>query len=714
MDKIYGMVAARLGLSLKAVTAVAGLLEGGATIPFISRYRKEATGGLDEVAIRDVETTLKAVRELEARKAFVTEAIEAAGAMTPQLRQRLEAADSMTEVEDLYAPYKPRKRTRATMAREKGLEPLAGLIMQGKVTDIETLTRSFVGKKGVGSAAEALAGASDIIAEMASESESLRNMARNTYRRAASIVCVPAKGRDAELAASPFAQYADFSQTVRRMPSHQYLALRRAENEGMIKVRYTIDEVDDRLDESLARSFTPRGASRVCREFIAGAVSDASKRLLRPSVENEVSASLKEEADRVAIDIFAGNLRQLLLASPLKGRRVLALDPGFRTGCKVVALDAQGNLLEDTVIYPVPPKADIAGAAATLRRLIERHRLDAIALGNGTASRETERFLRQEHLMSDNAIFIVSESGASVYSASDVARHEFPDKDVTVRGAVSIGRRLIDPLAELVKIDPKSIGVGQYQHDVDQGKLKNALDYTVMSCVNAVGVDVNTASERLLSYVSGIGPALAANIVAYRAANGDFSTRRELLKVPRLGAKAFEQAAGFLRVSGGTEPLDNTGIHPESYHIVREMARRLGVSPDKLPADNKLLDRIDVKALAAEGVGGEATMADIVAELRKPGRDPRTDNADTAFTPGVESFEQLAIGQVLPGIVNNITAFGAFVNLGIKENGLLHISQLSRRRVNAVSDVLHLGQQVEVKVIDIDTERHRISLSLLL
>ncbi len=714
MDKIYSMVATRLGLAPKAVEATAKLLEGGATVPFISRYRKEATGRLDEVSVRNIEITLKAVRELEARKVFVAEAIEAAGAMTPQLRQRLEEATSMTEVEDLYAPYKPRKRTRATIAREKGLEPLAKLIMQGKATNFEALSRSFVGKNGVSDTDEALAGASDIIAEMASESESLRNIARNTYHRSSSIICTPTKGRDAELAASPFAQYADFSQSVRRMPSHQYLALRRAESEGMIKVRYTLEGNEDRLDESLARSFTPRNANRVCRDFIADAVADASKRLLRPSVENEVSASLKEEADRVAIDIFAENLRQLLLASPLKGRRVLALDPGFRTGCKVVALDAQGNLLEDTVIYPVPPKADTVGAAATLRRLIDHYHLDAIALGNGTASRETERFIRQEHLMPDKAIFVVSESGASVYSASEIARHEFPDKDVTVRGAVSIGRRLIDPLAELVKIDPKSIGVGQYQHDVDQGKLKNALDYTVMSCVNAVGVDVNTASERLLSYVSGIGPALAANIVAYRAANGDFTTRRELLKVPRLGAKAFEQAAGFLRVSGGTEPLDNTGIHPESYHIVREMARRLGVRTDQLPADNKLLDSIDVKALAADGVGGEATMTDIVTELRKPGRDPRTDNADTAFTPGIESFEQLAVGQVLPGLVNNITAFGAFVNLGIKENGLLHISQLSHRRVNSVSDVLHIGQQVEVKVIDIDYERHRISLSLLI
>ena len=429
-------------------------------------------------------------------------------------------------------------------------------------------------------------------------------------------------------------------------------------------------------------------------------------------METEISGELKEEADRVAISIFSDNLRQLLLASPLKGLRILAIDPGFRTGCKVVALDAQGNLLHDSVIYPVPPRNELNEAMRILRDMISRYKLDAIALGNGTASRETEKFLKDRHIIDPSKIFIVSENGASVYSASDIARKEFPDKDVTVRGAVSIGRRLIDPLAELVKIDPKSIGVGQYQHDVDQAKLKDSLDFTVMSCVNLVGVDVNTASEKLLSYVSGIGPALAANIVNYRRENGDFRTRQELKKVPRLGEKAYELAAGFLRVPGGAEPLDNTAIHPESYHIVKEMAKRLGVKPSELPANNELLDRIDVKALAAEGVGGEETMKDIVTELRKPGRDPRSDDNSDAFTPGVESFEQLYVGQVLPGIVNNITAFGAFVDLGIHENGLLHISQISRKRISAVSDALKLGQQLEVKVIDIDPSRRRISLSL--
>lgn len=712
-DKIYEGVAKRLNLSATAVKAVAELLDGGATVPFISRYRKERTGSLDEVAVRDIESALKSVRELEARKDFVKAAIESAGAMTPQIAARLDSAESMTEVEDIYAPFKPKKRTRATIAREKGLEPLAKIIMSGRAADCGEAAARFAGKNGVESEEEALAGASDIIAEWASESTRLRNITRNAFRRSASLVCTPAKGKEEELAASAFAQYGNFSQTVRRISSHQYLALRRAEREGLIKAKYTLGDESDNLDEALGRAFVPSGASRSCRDVICEAVCDASKRLLRPSVENEVSASLKEEADRVAIDIFAGNLRQLLLGAPLKGHRILALDPGYRTGCKVVALDAQGNLLEDAVIYPAPPRSDVEGAARTLRRLIEKHRLDTISLGNGTASRETEKFLKDFKILDPSHIFVVSENGASVYSASDIARKEFPDKDVTVRGAVSIGRRLIDPLAELVKIDPKSIGVGQYQHDVDQGKLKDSLDYTVTSCVNAVGVDANTASECLLSYVSGIGPALAANIVAYRRENGDFKSRKELRKVPRLGDKAFELAAGFLRVPRGKEPLDNTGIHPESYHIVDIMARSIGVKTADLPANGALLDKVDVEALAREGVGGRETMRDIIAELRKPGRDPRLDDNNDAFVPAVESFEQLCVGMTVPGVVNNITAFGAFVDLGIKENGLLHISQLSRKRVAAVSDVLKLGQRVEVKVIDIDPVRRRISLSYL-
>lgn len=713
MGNIYEEVARRLNLSVRSVTATVELLDEGATVPFISRYRKERTGSLDEVAVRDIESTLKTVRELEARKDFVREAIENAGGMTPRILEALGKAATMTEVEDIYAPFKPKKRTRATIAREKGLEPLARIIMAGKTTDCHASASRFAGKNDVKDEDDAIAGASDIIAEWASESTRLRNITRNTFRRSASVECMPAKGKEQELASSPYAQYSDFTKNLRHLPSHQYLALRRAEREGLLKVKYSLGNDSDKLDEALCRAFVPAYASRDAACIIENAVCDASRRLLRPSVENEVSAELKEEADRVAIDIFAGNLRQLLLASPLKGRRILAIDPGFRTGCKVVALDSQGNLLDDTVIYPVPPKADLEGSARTLNRFIERYKLDAIALGNGTASRETEKFIKDYKIIDPSRLFIVSESGASVYSASDIARKEFPDKDVTVRGAVSIGRRLIDPLAELVKIDPKSIGVGQYQHDVDQTKLKDSLDYTVMSCVNAVGVDVNTASERLLSYVSGIGPALAANIVAYRAANGDFTSRKELRKVPRLGDKAFELAAGFLRVPGAKEPLDNTGIHPESYHIVKSMANMLKVSPSDLPANDSLLDRIDIKTLAQQGIGGIETMTDIVAELRKPGRDPRTDDNSDAFVPGVGSFEELSIGMSLPGIVNNITAFGAFVDLGIKENGLLHISKISNKRISSVSDVLRLGQQVEVKVIDIDHSRRRISLSMI-
>lgn len=713
MDNIIHDVAARLSLNEKGVSAVIKLLDDGATVPFISRYRKEATGALDEVAVRSVETTLKSVRELYTRKEFVADAITAAGAMTAKLEESLRNARSMTEVEDIYAPFKPKKRTRATIARERGLEPLARIIMAGNTPDPLRSAERFTGNKDICSAEDALAGARDIIAEWASESTRLRNMTRNTYRRQGAIVCTAAKEKDEELKASPYAAYAAFSNSVRRITSHQYLALRRAESEGMIKVKYSLDDSRGKLEDALSEAYASRLGSQECRKIVSEAVTDASRRLIRPSVENEVSAELKEEADRVAIDIFSQNLRQLLLASPLKGRRILALDPGYRTGCKTVAIDEKGDLLDDAVIYPTPPRNDIEGAHKTLKRMIDRFGLNAVAIGNGTASRETERFIRNSGLMVSDMIFVVSEDGASVYSASETARLEFPDKDVTVRGAVSIGRRLLDPLAELVKIDPKSIGVGQYQHDVDQSKLKNALDYTVMSCVNAVGVDVNTASASLLAYVSGIGPALAANIVKYRTENGSFATRNDLKKVPRLGAKAFEQAAGFLRIISGSEPLDNTGIHPESYAIVKEMARLAGVKVKDLPGNTSILDSIDPAELSAKGLGGLETIADIVEELRKPGRDPRTDNAETAFTPGVESFEELRIGQKLPGIVSNITAFGAFIDLGIKENGLLHISRISTRRINSVGDVLRLGQHVEVSVIEIDSMRRRISLSMI-
>ena len=711
-DIIIKGVAAKTGLPEKYVAAVIKLLDEGATVPFISRYRKELTGSMDEVAVRAVEAALKAQRELEARRDFIREAISNAGALDAKTAETLDKATTMTELEDVYAPYKPKKRTRATIAREKGLEPLAKLLMTGRPEDLAEAAARYVGKHEVKDAAEALSGASDIIAEWASESPRLRNITRNHYPRAATLACTPAKGKDEDLKGSPFAQYADFSQSVRRMPSHQYLALRRAESEGLVKVKYELPEKGAELRDRLIDNFGPRYASKECARILDSAVEDAAKRLLQPSVETEVSASLKEEADKVAIDIFAGNLRQLLLGAPLKGHRILAIDPGYRTGFKVVALDQQGNLLDDSVIYPVPPRNDFAGAHRTIESLIKKHRLDTVAIGNGTASRETEKFVKGSGLLPEKAVYVVSENGASVYSASDVARKEFPDKDVTVRGAVSIGRRLIDPLAELVKIDPKSIGVGQYQHDVDQAKLKDMLDYTVMSCVNAVGVDVNTASEQLLSYVSGIGPTLAKNIVAYRAANGDFRTRKELKKVPRLGDKAFELSAGFLRIPGGDEPLDNTGIHPESYALVKEMAKSIGKDVKELPAKGELLDSIDVKGLATKGIGGLETMTDIIAELKKPGRDPRTDDDNEAFTPGVEDFDSLTEGMTLPGIVNNITAFGAFVDLGIKENGLLHISRISKRRISSVGEVLKLGQRIEVKVIDIDRPRKRISLEL--
>ncbi len=708
-------VAQRTGLPLHGVAAVIELLDGGATVPFISRYRKERTGSLDEVAVRTIETALKLQREIEARRAFVRQAIEAAGALTLELDRRLAEADGITDIDDIYAPFKPRRRTRAEIAREKGLEPLARIIMAGNTSDPEASAHRFA-KGEVTDSDDALAGAADIIAEWASDNARLRGITRNTYRRSASLRATVAKGKEAEVAASPFAQYAGFGQSVRRISSHQYLALKRAEREGLLKIKMDLGDASEELDGALCRAFVPRQATAPCAKIIERAVCDASSRLLRPSVENEIAAELKEEADRVAIDIFASNLRQLLLAAPLRGRRVLALDPGYRTGCKVVAVDESGALLADSVIYPVPPKNDTAGAARTLSSLINKHNLNAIALGNGTASRETEAFLRRfladTGLMEASALYVVSENGASVYSASDIARHEFPDKDVTVRGAVSIGRRLIDPLAELVKIDPKAIGVGQYQHDVDQSKLKDALDYTVMSCVNAVGVDVNTASERLLSYISGIGPALASNIVAYRNANGLFASRAQLRKVPRLGDKAFELAAGFLRVPAGKEALDNTGIHPESYPAVAALAKSLGVAVKDLPANGPLLDKADINALAAAGIAGRETLTDIIAELRKPGRDPRTDGDSDTFTAAVDSFESLSAGAVVPGIVENITAFGAFVNIGIKERGLLHISQLSKRRVASVADVLHLGQQIQVKIIDVDAARHRISLSL--
>lgn len=712
-NEIISEVARRLNLSEKGVKAVATLLEEGATVPFISRYRKEKTGGLDEVAVRNIELTLKTVREFFSRKDFILKAIEEAGALSPQLLTQIQSARSINDLEDLYAPFKPKKRTKATIAREKGLEPLAKIIMAGKTESIDSIAGRFIGKNNVTTIEEAIKGARDIIAEWASESVRLRNITRNHYRRNALLSVTIAKGKEKELESSPYSGYKDFQQPIRRIQSHQYLALKRAEREGLLKIKFKEANNSEDLNDLLCRNFIPFRVNKECEEIIEESVTDASSRLLRPSIENEIFSSLKEEADRVAINIFSGNLRQLLLAAPLKGKHILAIDPGFRTGCKVVALDSQGNLLDENVIYPVPPKNDFDNAKRILEKMIERFDLDVIALGNGTASRETEKFLKDYKITDPSKIFIVSENGASVYSASEIARKEFPDKDVTVRGAVSIGRRLIDPLAELVKIDPKSIGVGQYQHDVDQSQLKDALDFVVMSCVNTVGVDVNTASEKLLSYISGIGPSLASNILTYRTSNGVFRTREELKNVPRLGSKAFEQCAGFLRIADGKNPLDNTGIHPENYETVKKFLKNSGLQLEDLIGKEEFINNLGIESFADKAGCSLITAKEILEELKKPGRDPRLEDDNDAFLPGITDFDELREGLILPGIVNNITAFGAFVNLGIKENGLLHISQISRKRITTVEEALKLGQRIEVKVIDIDQVRKRISLSLL-
>ena len=603
MSSTIQAVAESTGLPAKGVEAVISLFDEGATVPFISRYRKERTGSLDEVAVRNIEMALGRRREFEKRRSSILEALSQAGVLNDDLKKRLEASATMTEIEDIYAPFKPKRRTRASIAREKGLEPLAKRIMAGRAARIDASD-------------DDISGACDIIAEWAAETPRLRNIVRRELRRAGSISATVTKEKAAEIASTPYAEYASFDKPVRRCSSHQYLALRRAEREGFLKVKYNIAD-EEALIDRLCGSFGPHEATEACGILIDNSVADAYKRLIRPSVENELAAEMKEDADRVAIGIFSENLRSLLLASPLPGRRVLAIDPGYRTGCKVVAIDAQGNLLADTVIYPTEPKCDTEGAKRTLQQLIDKYKLDTIALGDGTASRQTEQFLRNSGLVRPDSLYVVSENGASVYSASDIARSEFPDKDVTVRGAVSIGRRLIDPLAELVKIDPKSIGVGQYQHDVDQNGLRDALDYTVMSCVNSVGIDLNTASAKLLEYVSGIGPAMASKIVAYRSENGPFPDRKSLLKVPRLGAKAFEQAAGFLRIRKGANPLDNTGIHPESYPVVTAMARKAGVSVENLVADSSLVDKLDIESAVTAGAGRQ-TVLDIIAELRKP------------------------------------------------------------------------------------------------
>lgn len=703
---LSSIISQELNITRKAVTAALKLLDDGATIPFISRYRKEATGALDEVAIYNIRQRAEALRELNKRKEYILSVLSESGKLTQELSDKIaDTLDSAT-LEDIYLPYKPKRRTRATMAREKGLEPLAKIIMAQNTPDLKRIASKFISDT-VESADEAIEGALDIVAEWVSESEKCRNIVRSRYLRSAMITSKVVAGKEQE--AQNYQNYFNFSEPLRTCTSHRYLALRRAEADGLLKVTVSID--DKEIIERLGRMFVKAGASHECAGYIQTAVADSYRRLIRPSIESEVAAITKEKADKAAIDMFADNVRQLLLAPPLFNKRVLAIDPGFRTGCKVVCLDEQGNLLTHDVIYPCAPVNDYNGAAYKISYLTDRYGINAIAVGSGTAGRETERFLSSLRYPRPVQIFMVNEDGASVYSASEIAREEFPNQDVTVRGAVSIGRRLIDPLAELVKIDPKSIGVGQYQHDVDQTKLKEALDYTVESCVNRVGVNVNTSSKALLSYVSGIGPALAKNIVDYRAENGDFHSRKELMRVPRMGSKAFQQCAGFLRITNVDNPLDNTGIHPESYYLVQEMAKDLGTDVDKLIANPHLLQQLDLNRYVTKTVG-LPTLTDIVIELEKPGRDPRTTAEPIEFDDKLTSIADIAPGMILNGKVNNITAFGAFVDLGIKENGLLHISQISDKFISSPAEILRIGQSIKVKVIDVDVARRRISLTL--
>lgn len=697
-------IARQLSLKPDRVGAVVKLLDEGATIPFISRYRKEATGGMDEVSILAVSDSVGRLRELEKRKASIIESIEKQGAMTDDLRRRIDETTDSVTLEDIYLPFKPRRRTRAAVAIENGLEPLARAIMRG--SNPRSSAAKFINDKVV-DIDSALAGASDIIAAWLSEDERSRRMTRRMYQRDAVISSRVVKGKEDE--AAKYSQYFDFAEPLRRCSSHRLLAMLRGQNEGFLRVGLSID--DDKAIDRLCDSFIPSRVPDTNAQFIAGAVEDGYKRLLVPSIENEVMAEARKNADKVAIDAFADNLGQLLMSPPLGRKNVLAVDPGFRTGCKIVCLDSQGNLRYNDVIYPTAPKNDTAGASRKIARLVETYKIDAIALGNGTASRETEAFLKNIRYPRPVEVYVVSEDGASVYSASSIAREEFPDKDVTVRGAVSIGRRLIDPLAELVKIDPKSIGVGQYQHDVDQTALKSTLDFTVMNCVNKVGVDVNTASPRLLSYVAGIGESLAEGIVRYRAENGDFTNRRQLLKVPRLGSKAFEQSAGFLRIASGDNPLDNSAVHPESYQVVEQMARDLGVSVGELTGNRALAAKIDKSRYVTDKIG-LPTLNDIVSELEKPGRDPRQSIAVLEFDDSVRDIADLKTGMVLNGIVNNITDFGVFVDIGVHQSGLVHVSQISERRIASPREAVKLHQHVRVRVIDVDLKRNRISLSM--
>ncbi len=706
MNAFTDMISRELSLSAKSVENTLQLLEEGCTIPFISRYRKERTGGLDEVQIAAISDKNDKMKEMAKRKETIITTIEAQGKLTDALKKRIEACWDATELEDIYLPFKPKRRTRAQAAREQGLEPLATILLMQREADPYNAAKRFV-KDQVKDAEKAIKGAQDIIAEMVSEDEQSRNQVRSAFKREAVITAKVVKAQADTEKAAKFSDYFDFSEPLRRCSSHRLLAIRRGENEGVLRVSIAPD--DETTSERLRRKYVRNHNS--CGTIVGDAVEDAYKRLLKPSIENEFAALSKEKADDEAINVFAENLRQLLLSAPLGQKRVMGVDPGFRTGCKVVCLDAQGSLLHHEAIFPHPPKPNKAQAEQAMLRMVKHFQVEAIAIGNGTASRETDAFIRSLHFDHEVQIFTVSEDGASIYSASKTAREEFPNEDVTVRGAVSIGRRLMDPLAELVKIDPKSIGVGQYQHDVDPSKLKKSLDQTVEFCVNSVGVNLNTASQHLLTYVSGLGPTLAKNIVEYRKEHGPFASRTQLKKVPRLGPSAFLQCAGFLRIPDARNPLDNSGVHPESYAIVEQMAKDQGCSVKELVADKSKQKQIDLKRYVTAEVG-LPTLTDIMKELEKPGRDPREQIEVFQFDDSVHTPEDLREGMELPGIVTNITNFGAFVDIGVHQDGLVHISQLADRYVSDPTQVVKLQQHVRVRVIGVDTKRNRISLTM--
>ena len=707
MTNYAATIAGQLNLGPRQVEKTIELLEEGATIPFIARYRKEVTGGLNEAQITAIRDLLLKLKELDKRREAILTSITEQGKMTPELEKQILSASNMTELEDLYLPYKPKRRTRATMAIERGLEPLANEIQKQYSCNIEQLAAKYVnGEKGVNSTEEALAGARDIIAERVSENAQARNRIRSLFRKSAMLSSKVVKNKEED--AGKYESWFDWKENAMRAPSHRILALYRGEEEGMLRV-HVLPEDDEPAYEVLERQFV--SGRYESSEQVRMAVKDGYKRLLQPSIETEFYNLLKEKADKEAIRFFAENLRQLLLASPLGQKRILAIDPGFRTGCKTVCLDAQGQLLHNETIYPFTSVREERAAIAKLEALVEAFHIEAIAIGNGTAGRETEEVVKRCRFKEKVIAVMVNENGASVYSASEVARREFPDYDVTVRGAVSIGRRLMDPLSELVKIDPKSIGVGQYQHDVNQTMLQESLNDVVVSCVNSVGVELNTASRELLSYVSGIGPSLADKIVDYRNRQGAFHSRQELKKVERLGDKAFEQCAGFLRVRESENPLDRSAVHPERYELVKQMAADAGTTVQELMADKSLREKIDINRYVSEDCG-LPTLQDIMKELDKPGLDPRARFEIFEFDKNVTRIEDVKEGMVLPGIVTNITAFGAFVDIGVHQDGLVHISQMANRRVNDPSEVVHLHQHVKVRVIEVDLRRHRISLSL--